>query len=63
MISSSERTATAIALTNCQLVAVNAAQFKFMVQETPYFAEWMLGILGKRLIQMNHGLIPDKRKA
>ncbi len=39
MISLNIRTATAKARTNCQLVLIKAPQFRFIMQESPYFAE------------------------
>lgn len=60
MLSSPIRTATAVAITRCQLVAVNAEQFRAMVQETPYFAELVLGIFVGRLVKMNQTLFPSE---
>ncbi len=60
MINSPVRTASAIARTNCQLVAIKSQQFRFMVQETPYFAEWMLDILVKRIVKMNQMVFPNE---
>jgi CRP-like cAMP-binding protein len=58
MISSPTRTATALAISDCQLVTVKSEQFRFMVQETPYFAEFVLGIFVGRLMKMNQMLFP-----
>jgi CRP/FNR family cyclic AMP-dependent transcriptional regulator len=60
IISSPTRTATAIAITNCRLVPVKAEQFHFMIQETPYFAEWLLGLLVKRIEKMNQRLFANE---
>jgi CRP/FNR family transcriptional regulator, cyclic AMP receptor protein len=58
MIGAPTRTATAVAKQNCRLVAVKSDQFRYMVQETPYFAEWILGILVKRVMKMNRMAFP-----
>lgn len=46
------RTATAVAITNCQLVPVKSEQFRFMAQETPHFAEWVRNVLARRIVKM-----------
>ncbi len=60
MVNQPKHAATAIATTDCQLVIVKEEQFRYMVQETPYFAEWVLDILVGRLLKMNHMLYPGK---
>ncbi len=59
MISLLTRTASAVATTNCQLVVIKSEQFRFMVQETPYFAEWILDILAGRVTKMNQKMFPS----
>ena len=49
MIDGHERTATAIARTDCALVAVDQTRFQFMVQQTPYFAVEVMRVLAGRL--------------
>jgi len=43
------RTATAVAKTDCKLVAINRKRFMFLVQQTPYFAVEIMQILAGRL--------------
>ncbi len=47
------RSATAIALTDCKLVAIDEEKFKFLVQQTPYFAIEVLRVMAKRLRREN----------
>ncbi len=58
MIGKPPHTITAVASTNCQLVVVKANQFRDMVQETPYFAEWVLCILVVRVMKINEIMFP-----
>jgi CRP-like cAMP-binding protein len=58
MVGAPNRTVTAVAKLDCRLVAVKTDQFRYMVQETPYFAEWILGILVKRVLKMNRMVFP-----
>lgn len=53
-------TTTAVATTDCQLVIVKAEEFRYMVQETPYFAEWVLGILVRRVMKLNERIFPTE---
>lgn len=43
------RSATAVAQTDCELVAVEKRRFWFLVQETPYFAEIVMRVMSDRL--------------
>ncbi len=58
MIGLPSRTASAVALTDCRVASIKANQFRFMVQETPYFAEWILKILAERVMRMNQMIFP-----
>lgn len=44
-----KRSLTAVAKSDCSLVAVDEKRFQFMVQQTPAFALTMLRILAERL--------------
>jgi len=48
LISRAERTATATALTNCTLLAINRSQFLELVRSNPKFAVALLGAVGNR---------------
>jgi len=47
------RSATAVAVTDCQLVPINAEKFLYLVAETPYFALEVMQIMAQRLRRMN----------
>lgn len=43
------RSADAVAESDCELVAIDKRRFWFLVQETPYFAEFVMRIMANRL--------------
>ena len=43
------RSASAVALTDCELVPIEKRRFWFLVQETPYFAETVMRVMADRL--------------
>ena len=49
LIDNAPRSATAKANTDCELVAINAKRFEFMVQETPNFALTVMKVMTDRL--------------
>jgi CRP-like cAMP-binding protein len=49
LIDSKYRCATAVALTPCKLVEVDENRFKFLVQQTPYFALQVMKMMTQRL--------------
>ena len=49
LIDSEPRSATAIALTDAELVPVSEKQFLFLVSQTPYFALKVMRVLAQRL--------------
>jgi CRP/FNR family transcriptional regulator, cyclic AMP receptor protein len=51
LIDKGTRSAAAVAKTDCTLVPVDERQFLFLVQQTPYFALYMLRIQAQRLRQ------------
>ncbi|MEI6083855.1 MAG: cyclic nucleotide-binding domain-containing protein [Verrucomicrobiota bacterium] len=53
IVDSKPRSATAVAKTNCQLVPVNEKRFNFLVQQTPYFAIFLIQVLADRLRGMD----------
>jgi CRP-like cAMP-binding protein len=50
------RTATVTARKDAELVRVDRKRFLFLVQQTPYFSLQLMGIIAKRLRQMNERL-------
>lgn len=61
LIDQQTRSATATALTDCEVVPVDSQRFLFLVQQTPNFALLMLKILASRLRRMDSaaGYIKD----
>lgn len=53
LIDRGPRSASAVAKTDCQLVPIDEARFKYMVQQTPYFAIEVMRVMARRLRQMN----------
>ena len=53
LIDDHPRSATAIAVTDVELVAVSEKQFLFLVGQTPYFALKVMRVLAQRLRQTN----------
>jgi len=53
LIDDEPRSATAIAKTDCKLVAVDRRRFQYMVQETPLFALSVMKVLADRLRKKN----------
>lgn len=53
LVDSAARSATAIAVTDCQLVPIDKDRFEYMVRQTPYFALEVMHVMSKRLRRMN----------
>jgi CRP/FNR family cyclic AMP-dependent transcriptional regulator len=53
LIDDSPRSASAVALTDCEVVPVDQKRFLFLVQQTPYFALDVMRIMARRLRAMN----------
>ena len=53
LIDSEPRSATAIAITDVELVPVSEKQFLFLVSQTPYFALKVMRVLAQRLRATN----------
>lgn len=53
LIDAKERSATAIAKSDCRLAPVDQKRFLFMVQQTPFFALDVMRVLASRLRRMN----------
>ena len=49
LIDSEPRSATAVAITDVELVPISEQQFLFLVSQTPYFALKVMRILAQRL--------------
>lgn len=53
LIDRNPRSATAVAKTDCQLARVDETRFKFLSQQTPYFALEVMRMLAQRLRHMD----------
>src|ERR1700687_2123849 len=53
LIDKAPRSASAIAKTDCQLVRITEERFKFLVQQTPYFALEVMRVMAGRLRNMD----------
>ena len=53
LIDDEPRTASVVAKTDCQLVAVDRRRFQYMVQETPFFGLAVMKVLADRLRKTN----------
>jgi CRP-like cAMP-binding protein len=52
LIEKGDRSADAIARSDCKLVPINEQYFTYLVQQTPYFALQVMQILSRRLRRM-----------
>jgi len=56
LLDTEPRSATAIARTDCKLVAIDEKRFKFLVQQTPHFALQLMRVIADRLRRMDSRL-------
>lgn len=49
LVSPGPRSATVIAQTDCEFVRIDEDRFKFLVQQTPYFALQVMRVMAERL--------------
>jgi CRP-like cAMP-binding protein len=61
LIDRAPRSATATALTDSRLVPVDAKRFQFMIQQTPFFALQVMGIMAERLRRWTAPIPPAPR--
>jgi CRP/FNR family cyclic AMP-dependent transcriptional regulator len=54
IVGSHKRTATAVAKTPCRLAPVTERRFVLLVQETPYFALYVMKVLADRIVRKEH---------
>ena len=58
LVSPGPRSATVVALTDCEFVAVDERRFQYLVQQTPFFAMQVMRVLAERLRAANQLLAP-----
>lgn len=52
------RSASVVASTDCEFVAVDEKRFQFLVQQTPFFATQVMRVMAERLRNLNHLIEP-----
>jgi CRP-like cAMP-binding protein len=57
IVSPGPRSATVVATTDCEFVAVDEKRFHYLVQQTPFFATQVMRVLAERLRSANQ-LVP-----
>ncbi|NJD25836.1 MAG: cyclic nucleotide-binding domain-containing protein [Betaproteobacteria bacterium] len=57
IVSPGPRSATVVALSDCEFVAVDEKRFLFLVQQTPFFATQVMRVMAERLRALNQ-LVP-----
>lgn len=58
LVSPGPRSATVVALTDCEFVAIDEKRFQYLVQQTPFFAMQVMRVLAERLRAANQLLAP-----
>jgi CRP-like cAMP-binding protein len=53
LVSPGPRSATVVAITDCEFVAVDEKRFLYLVQQTPFFATQVMRVLAERLRTAN----------
>jgi CRP-like cAMP-binding protein len=56
MIDDKPRSSTAVARENCELSQIDARTFRFMVDEVPNFAAYIMGVLARRIRGMSQAI-------
>lgn len=56
LVEQKPRSASARAITDCKLVAIDQRRFLFLIQQTPFFAQQVMQIMAERLRTMNRTL-------
>lgn len=52
------RSASVVATTDCEFVAVDEKRFQFLVQQTPFFATQVMRVMAERLRNLNQMVTP-----
>ena len=55
LVDGSPRSAAAVARTDCKVVPIDRRRFEFLVQQAPYFAVTVMGIMADRLRKVTLG--------
>jgi CRP/FNR family transcriptional regulator, cyclic AMP receptor protein len=57
LVDKDPRSATAVAVSDCQLVPLDLEKFQYMIRQSPYFAVEVMQVLTERLRRMNRDTI------
>ncbi|KAB2923385.1 MAG: cyclic nucleotide-binding domain-containing protein [Dechloromonas sp.] len=58
IVSPGPRSATVLAVEDCEFVAIDERRFQFLVQQTPFFASQVMRVLAERLRRVNQ-MVPE----
>jgi CRP-like cAMP-binding protein len=58
LVSPGPRSASVVALSDCEFVAVDEKRFQFLVQQTPFFATQVMRVMAERLRHLNQMVTP-----
>lgn len=58
IVSPGPRSATVVAIDDCEFVAIDEKRFQFLVQQTPFFATQVMRVLAERLRRLNQ-MVPE----
>ncbi|HQU78763.1 MAG TPA: cyclic nucleotide-binding domain-containing protein [Azonexus sp.] len=58
IVSPGPRSASVVATTDCEFVAVDERRFQFLVQQTPFFATQVMRVMAERLRKVNQMVTP-----
>lgn len=58
IVSPGPRSASVVATTDCEFVAVDERRFQFLVQQTPFFATQVMRVMAERLRKANQMVTP-----
>ena len=58
LVSPGPRSASVVAVNDCEFVAVDEKRFQFLVQQTPFFATQVMRVMAERLRKVNQLVTP-----
>ncbi|PKO38533.1 MAG: cyclic nucleotide-binding protein [Betaproteobacteria bacterium HGW-Betaproteobacteria-6] len=58
LVSPGPRSASVVALSDCEFVEVDEKRFQFLVQQTPFFATQVMRVMAERLRHVNQLVTP-----
>lgn len=56
LVSPGPRSASVVAVSDCEFVAVDERRFQFLVQQTPFFATQVMRVMAERMRKLNQML-------